>query len=224
MAEISPRASVTMFGYGSVRAVPDLVRLTLSVESRSVTVVGAYGRAGDRVAAVVAALRAAGVRDADMATSGLSVQTETVYTNDRRNEIVGYLATTGLTVSLREDIGADPAEAIASAVAAGGDDVRLGGLNRSLADPEPLRAQARDAAFDHALAKAEQYAARAGIALGEVVEITENTAAPVPQAYGISAEMSAPAGLARGGSPIPMVPGETEISATVRVTWALARS
>ncbi|MFC4374606.1 SIMPL domain-containing protein [Nocardia halotolerans] len=221
MNEKSGQASTTTFGRGTVRAVPDLIRVTLSVESRARTVAAAYGRAGERVSRVVAALRAAGVRDADLATSGLSVRTETVYTDKGRNEIAGYLASTGLSIALREDTGTDPAETVAAAVTAGGDDVRLGGLTRAVADPEPLLARARDAAFDDALAKARQYAARAGVRLGAVLQITEDTAPP-PRAYDISADSgNAPMLMARGSSPVPVVPGETEVGASVRVTWAL---
>lgn len=222
MSNKSWQASTTTFGRGVVRAVPDLIRLTLSVESRADTVAAAYGRAGDRVSAVVAALRTAGVSDADMATSGLSVRTETVYTDNGRNEISGYLASTGLSVSLREDTGTGPAETVAAAVKAGGDDVRLGGLTRGIADPAPLLEQARDAAFDDAKAKAEQYATRAGVTLGAVLQITEDTAPPSIRAYDISAEMdSSPMLMARASSPVPVVPGETEVGASVRVTWAL---
>ncbi|MFC6012579.1 SIMPL domain-containing protein [Nocardia lasii] len=219
MSSTGHQASTTTFGHGVVRAIPDLIRVTLSVESRAETVSAAYGRAGDRVGAVVAALRAAGVRDADMATSGLSVRTETVYTDNGRNQVVGYLASTGLSLSLRE--GTDPAETVAAAVRAGGDDVRLGGLTRTVADPGPLLEQARDAAFDDAKAKAAQYAARAGVSLGPVVQITEDTAPPA-RAYDISAEMDSPMFTARANSSVPVVPGETEVSADVRVTWTLA--
>ncbi|MEU3013321.1 SIMPL domain-containing protein [Nocardia asteroides] len=221
MGKKSWQASTTTVGRGTVRAIPDLIRVTLSVESRAETVAAAYGRAGDRVTAVVTALRAAGVNDADMATSGLSVRTETVYTDQGRSEISGYLATTGLSIALRDGTGTEPADTVAAAVTAGGDDVRLGGLTRGVADPEPLLARARDAAFDDAKAKAEQYAARAGVALGAVLQITEDTATPLPRAYDISAEMEAPMLMAKASSPVPVVPGETEIGAVVRVTWAL---
>lgn len=222
MGKKSWQASTTMIGRGSVRAVPDLIRVTLSVESRADTVAAAYGRAGERVTAVVTALRAVGVSDADMATSGLSVRTETVYTDNGRSEIAGYLASTGLSVSLREGTGTEPADTVAAAVTAGGDDVRLGGLTRGIADPEPLVREARDAAFDDAKAKAEQYAARAGVTLGQVVQITEDVASPMPRGYDISAEMDGgPMLMAKASSPVPVVPGETEIGAVVRVTWAL---
>lgn len=215
----SATGTVTTFGRGSVRATPDLMRVTVSIESRAEQVALAYGQAGARVGAVTGALRGQGIPGSDIATGGLSVRTETVWTEGQGNRITGYLATTDLTVVLRE-IGADadpgPATVIAACVAAGGDDVRLGGLALSVADQAGLLAQARDAAWDDALAKAAQYAVRASRVLGPVIEITENTASPVPVAPRLMA-VSAPA----GGVPVPIEAGETEISANLRATWQL---
>jgi len=214
--------TVTVFGQGRVQAAPDLIRLTVSVESRAETVTAAYARAGQRVSAVTAALRDHGVAEADIATSGLTVRSETVWA-ENRERLVGYVAGTALTVALR-DLGRDdapgPAAIIAAAVDAGGDDVRLGGLVRTVADQEGLLARARDGAWDDALAKAERYARRAGRALGQVLEITENTAAapqfaPKTRAVALAAESA-------GGAPVPVELGETEIAASVRVTWCLA--
>lgn len=215
----SATGTVTTFGRGAVRATPDLMRITVSIESRAEQVALAYGQAGARVGAVTEALRAHGIPGSDIATGGLSVRTETIWTEGQGNRITGYLATTDLTVVLRE-IGPDadpgPAAVIADCVEAGGDDVRLGGLALSVADQAGLLAQARDAAWDDALAKAAQYAVRASRVLGPVIEITENTASPVPVAPRLMA-VSAPA----GGAPVPIEAGETEISANVRATWQL---
>ncbi|MET7769804.1 SIMPL domain-containing protein [Nocardia sp. NPDC005366] len=211
--------TVTTFGRGSVRATPDLMRVTVSIESRADKVALAYGQAGEHVGAVTESLRAHGVSDADIATGGLSVRTETVWTEGAGNRITGYVATTDLTVILRE-IGADadpgPAAVIADCVEAGGDDVRLGGLTLTVADQAGLLAQARDAAWDDALAKAAQFATRAARSLGPVLEITENTASAAPYAPRLAA-VSAPA----GGVPLPVELGESEISANVRATWRL---
>ncbi|WP_431954539.1 SIMPL domain-containing protein [Nocardia lijiangensis] len=226
----SDTGTVTTFGQGSVRATPDLMRVTLSIETRASKVALAYGQAGERVSAVTAALRGNGVADADIATSGLSVRTETVWTEGQGNRITGYLATADLTVALRdidatpEASGADaspgPAAIIADAVEAGGDDVRLGGLTLTFADQEGLLARARDAAWDNALAKAEQYAARAGRALGPVLEITENAASAPPFAPRVRA-MSAPVGEVAFAAAVPVELGESEISASVRATWTM---
>lgn len=217
--------TVTTFGSGAARATPDLMRVTISIESRQDTVAAAYGRAGQRSDAVVNSLRADGVRPADIATSGLSVRTDTVWTENNRERITGYIASTSLTVVLR-DIGSSsaatesdtpPATVIAHAVDAGGDDVRLGGLTLTVSDEQALLTEARDAAWANASVKATQYANRAGRTLGTVVEITEDTAPsnPIPRAYTLAAKA--------GGSPDMAIElGESEVSATIRVTWRLA--
>ncbi|TQM31714.1 SIMPL domain-containing protein [Nocardia bhagyanarayanae] len=221
----SDTGTVTTFGQGSVRATPDLMRVTISIETKASKVALAYGQAGERVAAVTAALRGNGVADTDIATSGLSVRTETIWTEGQGNRITGYLATADLTVALRDidaEAGADtgPATIIADAVEAGGDDVRLGGLTLTFADEAGLLARARDAAWDNALAKAEQYAARAGRALGTVLEITENAASAPPFAPRMRA-VSAPVGEVAFAAAVPVELGESEVSASVRATWEL---
>ncbi|WP_433710067.1 SIMPL domain-containing protein [Nocardia sp. CA-084685] len=215
--------TVTTFGSGSARATPDLMRVTISVETRASKVALAYGQAGERVAAVTDSLRSDGVPGTDITTSGLSVRTETVWLEGGGSKITGYVATTDLTVVLR-DIGetADPGPAaiIANCVEAGGDDVRLGGLNLGFADQESLLIRARDAAWDNAHAKAEQYAGRARRSLGTVLEITENATSTPPATPRLMA-MSAPMNESYGGAPVPVELGESEISATIRATWQL---
>lgn len=210
---------VTTFGAGSVREKPDLMRVTLSVESRASTVAIAYGRAGQRVAAVTTSLRDNGVGDADIATGGLSVRSETVWTEGQGNRVTGYVATSDLVIALR-DLAGDPgpADILARAVEAGGDDVRLGGLTLTFADQADLLARARDAAWDDALGRARRYAERAGRTLGEVLEITENTAAAPSFAPKMRA-MAAP--IAEYGGSVQVELGESEVTANLRATWRL---
>lgn len=220
---VAASGTVTTFGYGTARATPDLMRVTISIETRASKVALAYGQAGERVAAVTDSLRSDSVPGSDIATSGLSVRTETVWLEGGGSKITGYLANTDLTVILRnigETADPGPATIIANCVDAGGDDVRLGGLDLSFADQESLLTRARDAAWDNALAKAEQYAGRARRALGAVIEITENTAAAPPAAPRLMA-VSAPMNEAYGAAPVPVELGESEISATLRATWHL---
>lgn len=214
--------TITVTGHGTARRVPDVMRVDIAVESRADRVAVAYGQAGQRIAAVTAALRGHGVRAADIGTSRLSVRTETTWQQDRGAQIVGYVADAALVVSLRElgdDADPGPAAIIAAAVEAGGDDVRLGGLTFGLADPEAVLVTARDAAWENALAKARRYAERAGRALGPVRDIAEVAAAgaPVPQIRMVSAA----AGGAESGS-VPVELGESEVGAHIQVTWELA--
>ncbi|WP_280228994.1 SIMPL domain-containing protein [Nocardia cyriacigeorgica] len=221
MGKKKSSGAVTTFGHGTVRATPDLMRVTLSVESRASKVALAYGRAGERVSAVTDSLRSYGVPSTDITTSGLSVRAETVWVEGGGNKVTGYLATTSLTITLR-DIGEDadpgPATIIAHCVDAGGDDVRLGGLELTVADPDAVLGAARDAAWDDAKAKAKQYAARAGRTLGAVIEITEDTSTPVPVPR---PRMRGAPEIAYAPAAVPVELGESELAADLRVTWEL---
>ncbi|AVH23079.1 SIMPL domain-containing protein [Nocardia cyriacigeorgica] len=221
MGKKKSSGAVTTFGHGTVRATPDLMRVTLSVESRASKVALAYGRAGERVSAVTDSLRSYGVPSTDITTSGLSVRAETVWVEGGGNKVTGYLATTSLTITLR-DIGEDadpgPATIIAHCVDAGGDDVRLGGLELTVADPDAVLGAARDAAWDDAKAKAKQYAARAGRTLGAVIEITEDTSTPVPVPR---PRMRGATEIAYAAAAVPVELGESELAADLRVTWEL---
>ena len=59
--------------------------------------------------------------------------------------------------------------AVAAAVETGGNGVRVGDIRLEVGDPDAVLEQARDAAVEEATAKAEQYAAATGQALGDVL-------------------------------------------------------
>lgn len=218
--------SITIYGSGSATGTPDLMRVTMSIETRADTVALAYAAAGERTTALAESLRGDSVPGRDISTSGLSVRTDTVWTEANREQVIGYVASTSLTVTLRDiaapeksDANSGPAAIIAHAVDAGGDDVRLGGLTLTVSDPESMLTRARDAAWDHALDKAEQYARRAGRRLGPVLEITEDTSGPsIPMPRIAFAAAKSDMG---GAPPIPVELGESELNATIKVTWQL---
>ncbi|MGW6375960.1 SIMPL domain-containing protein [Rhodococcus sp. NPDC055112] len=206
------KSSVTVLGHGSAAASPDVMRITVSVEARRPEVTSAFERAGQAAHAVSEALRAAGVSPTDVSTTGLSVHADTVWQENQGQQVVGYIASTALSVTLR-DLSA-PGRVIADCVGAGGDDVRLGGLELGIADQAGLLSQARDAAFADALAKAKQYAGLSGRELGTVVEVSEDVdSPPMPRPMVRAMKASADA--------MPIERGETELSATVRVRWTL---
>ena len=65
-------------------------------------------------------------------------------------------------------------------MAAGGNDVRLNGLDLGFADPAAVMARAREAAWQDALAAATQFAALAGAELGPVVSVPQQPGPPGP--------------------------------------------
>lgn len=76
-AAASPTAhSITVVGRGETQARPDLARVTLGVETRAATVAEANRATNERIAAVMAAVRGAGISEADVQTSNYSIYFE----------------------------------------------------------------------------------------------------------------------------------------------------
>ena len=206
------KRTMTVTGTGSASATPDTVTLTLGVETRRETAERAYSDAGAAATAVAAALRSEGVLEADLRTSGLNLRADSVWAEGQGQKVTGYVATATLHVGLRSPSSA-PA-VIASAVAAGGDAIRINGLEQGFADASGLIASAQEAAWSDALAKAQRYARLAGAELGGVISVSEQAPAGAPVPVG---------GLVRAyaAETLPVEAGTSSVSASVRVEWDL---
>ena len=204
--------TVTVAGSGAATAVPDTALLQLGVESRGSTPAEALDACGRALDQILAALDAEGVEPARRATSGLELH-EDWETRQPGRGPVAYQAGSRLTVRL--DRPARAGQVAAAAVVAAGDGARVHGLELVVGDPAAVAAAARDAAWRDALARAGQYAALAGSALGAVLEI-KDAPPPPPDArpMRLLAAEAAPGGPA-------VEPGETTVWAAVTVTWAL---
>ncbi|UXM93252.1 SIMPL domain-containing protein [Paenarthrobacter sp. JL.01a] len=205
--------TITVTGTGTATAVPDLVTLTLGVETRRETAAKAYDDAGKSAAAVASALRGAGVADAELRTSGLNLRADLVWAEGQGQKVTAYVASTTLHVGIRTH--AEAPAAIAAAVAAGGDDIRITGLEQGMADPSAVTAQAQEAAWRDAVARAEQYARLASARLGSVVSISQQPVqgAHIPMGGMVRASFAAEA--------LPVEAGESAVSASVTVQWEL---
>ncbi|WP_066285927.1 SIMPL domain-containing protein [Arthrobacter sp. B6] len=170
--------TITVTGTGSAEAPPDLLTISVGVECRRDSVGAAYGDAGTASGAVSAVLRQHGVGDADIRTSGLNVRPELIWRDGEGQRVAGYVASSVLTVRLRDVAAASPV--VAAVVGAGGNDVRLNGLELGFSDESAVAAQARAAAWQDAVAAAEQFASLASARLGAVLSVAEHADAPGP--------------------------------------------
>lgn len=207
--------TVTVVGQGTASATPDTALLRLGVETRGATPAEALDGCGRALDAILAALRLEGVESSRLTTSGLGLHTD--WESEQRGQRpAGYHATAALTARL-----AGPARAgqiAAAAVTAGGEAARVHGLELVVGDHAGVLAVAREGAWRDARARAEQYAALAGAALGRVLRIEERTGAPEgPRGMPVGDFARAAAG---PGPPVEL--GETPVWATVTVTWTLA--
>jgi uncharacterized protein YggE len=204
--------AVTVIGTGTASVAPDAADVQLSVSVQRPTAAEARDEAGGRMASVVDALRNAGVADADLRTTILSLTPVYDWDDDDERDggptVVGYRMDNGVMVHVRdlEGIGA----VIDDAVDAGATGVD--GITFVVSDPADAEAAARGDAVADARRRAEALAEAAGIELGEVIAIGETQSSPVwPYSTGRSAD--------EGGTLVE--PGTAEISVSVQVAWAI---
>ncbi|WOH20277.1 SIMPL domain-containing protein [Paenarthrobacter sp. GOM3] len=207
------KRTITVTGNGSAKAAPDLVTLTLGVETRRETAGKAYDDAGKAAAAVASALREAGVAGVDLRTSGLNLRADIAWVEGHGQKVTAYVASTTLHVGIRSQ--ADAPAAIAAAVAAGGDDIRINGIEQGFVDTAPITARAQEAAWQDALARAEHYATLAGAGLGAVRSIAQQPVpgTPIPVGGMVRASFATEA--------LPVEAGESSVPASVTVEWEL---
>jgi uncharacterized protein YggE len=207
--EAPPEAGVQVEGIGKAAGSPDVLRVTIGVETTAGAVTDAVQGASAAAGRVLEAVHAEGVSTDDVRTVNVSVYP--TY-GDNGQEITGYTARHDLEVTLRDLSRAGTA--IGNLVDAGGDAARLQGVAFSLEDDAALQEAARAEAFAAAREKAGQYAELIGRELGEVVEIREQVmpAGPVPYA------MADAAGSAEA---VPIQPGTSTVAVTVQVRWSL---
>ena len=93
------KRTITVTGNGSVRAVPDSAQFSFGVTTQAVSAADALRSNASLARKVIAAVKGAGVPDAD-------VQTETVFLTPRLSDegslIVGYTATNAISTALRD--------------------------------------------------------------------------------------------------------------------------
>ena len=204
--------TVQVGGLGAAPAAPDLVRARLAGTALRPSVADAVAAAEAAVGRIRQALAGLGIPAADAATSTISVATEQDYSR-HRPEVIGFRAEHALTVTVREI--ARVGEALGAALAGGGDDVRLDGVEFVISDSTGARARAREAAWADALQRAEQLAGLAGRRLGRVLDVVEGEpgggAVPLPRVVA-----------AREAAALAVEPGTLEVTVWLTVRWALA--
>ena len=141
---------------GTVKMVPDAVRINATATSLLPTTKEALASTAKAAAAIRAAFLAGGVATKDIATQSVTVYPEYNYIQDTGQVFLGYRANQSFTVIVRK---AARAGAITDAVVnAGGDNVQLNGVTPFVLNSTKAVIGARAAAVKNAQAKARAYA------------------------------------------------------------------
>ncbi len=209
----TPQRSITVTGDGKVSVKPDIASLSLGVQATGRTASDALNHANSSAAALIAALKAAGISDDDIATSGLSIYPQY---QSSGVAISGYQASNNITVTVRQIAQAGPLIDVAAASA--GENITVGGISFSVADVEAAIGAARAAAVDNAKKRAGEYATAAGVAVGAVISISEGAIGHPGPVFARSASKL----FATSDGPTPVEAGMHDLAVSVTVVYEIA--
>ena len=208
-----PTPSVSVTGTGKITVKPNIARISFGVFTHDETANAAQTANDAIMAKITAALKAAGIKDEDIQTTGYSLQPRWVW--DKTNEkniqsgydmnhnvtvTVRTIANAGKTVSLIADNGANTVDGISFDV----DDATL----------EQTKLSAIDLAMANARKRADVVAKAAGRSITSVqtVNVNENSYTAYPMYATKDAAMA-------GSSAAPVEAGTVDVVMSVNVTY-----
>lgn len=205
---------LSVTGQASVPAIPDMATLRLAVITEDRTAGAALADNTERMQAVLSELQGFDIAPRDLQTSDLSLSPIYEQGNDFRTQprrVVGFRAQNALTVRVRdlERLG----EILDVSVRDGANS--FGGVTFGVQAPGPLETEAREQAMTDALARARTLAEAAGVALGPIRSVTEQSGMRGPQM--MRAEM------AMADSAVPVAAGEVNMTASVSLVIELVQ-
>lgn len=201
--------------YESVNADPDLVTIGAGVTSQAPTAVEALRENAAEMKRVIDRIRALGVADEDIQTTGINLNAQYDYDRDSRQQIFrGYQVSNRVSVKLRDIEGTG--RALDALVSAGATD--LSGPSFSIENDEEAKALARERAVERAETRAQAYAAMYGYDGVRVLAVSETIqgSGPVPQM-----EMRAMA--AADVASTPVQPGQVSTGVSITIKYEMVQ-
>jgi len=170
---------VSLSGEGTVSAVPDRASFDLTFRETGETTRKA-GEAVNRLSnRALAVLESYDIPPENIRTTGISYYRKTAWT-DGQEVFLGQEGVQTIRVSIDlEESGANLNNIIDELTLIDG--LGLGSLQMTLSSRSPFREQARKAAYEDALSRAEHYAALSGRTLGKLLELREGTDGRAPE-------------------------------------------
>lgn len=212
---VPPRIQIS--GEGEVHAAPDMAILDLTVLREADTARAALSANNAAMKEVLQAMKDAGIAERDLQTSGVGIRPRYRHPSKdnsfREPKIVGYTVTNSLTVRVRDlkSVG----DVLDKSVTLG---VNQGGNLRFVNDDTGVvMKEARKRAVADALDKAKTLAEAAGIRLGHIIEMSEQSSRPRPVLNARQAMVAA----APAAEAVPLAAGENSYHTTVRMVFAI---
>ncbi len=198
------------------KRVPDVATLSAGVVTQAVDGNTAMRENAVQMDKVMAAIKAAGIAEPDIQTSGINLSPQYRYADNEAPRITGYQANN--TVSLKVRDITKLGKVLDSLAAQGAN--QINGPSFEIDQPEPVYDEARLAALKKAQARAETYAKSLGLRVRRIVSISEGNQGgfrPMPM-MAMAAGRSAKAEMDTAVSP-----GESSVSVSLDVVFELGR-
>ena len=211
---LPPRLEIS--GEGEVHVAPDMAILSLTVLREAETARDALSASNSAMHEVLRAMKDAGIAERDLQTTAVSLRPRYHHPGKdntlKEPKIIGYSASNSLTVRVRDlkTVGAVLDKSVTLGVNQGGN------LRFVNDDTTAAMKEARRRAVADALARAQTLAAAAGIKLGRVVRMSEQSSRPRPLPIARPALAAAPQAEA-----VPLAAGENSYRAVVDMVFAI---
>jgi len=198
----------------NVQAEPNLVTVGAGVTTQANTAVAAMQANAQAMTAVIQRIKALGIAERDIQTTGISLGAQYDYDQESRRQVFrGYQASNRVSVKLRDV--PRTGQVLDALVAAGATDIS--GPDFSIEDDSAARSQARSAALKTAQSQAMEYARAAGFTGVRLLQISETSDARPPIMYARAVALESRA------DSTPVQPGLVQSGVTVNVTYELTK-
>jgi uncharacterized protein len=195
--------------------VPDVATLSTGVVTQAADANSALRANAEEMNQVMAAVKAAGIAERDVQTSGISIYPQYQYIENKPPKINGYQASNTVNLKVR-DI-SKLGKVLDALVASGANQVN--GPNFEIDQPEEAYDEARRNALAKAQARAEMYAKTLGLRVRRIVSIDEGTGYQPP----VMLRGAAMKTMAMDAMETSVSPGESTLSANLNVVFELGR-
>lgn len=219
-AEQKP-GTISVSGTGTANVAPDLAIVSLGVVREAKTAREALDANNKAMSAVLASMQDKGIAEKDLQTSNFNIQPRYHYPKRKANgeqpapKITGYIVSNNLTVRIRDL--SQAGEILDLVVTLG---VNSGGNIQFTNDnKEAILKLARIKAVEDALDKAQTLTSTAGVGLGRITNISENSNQPRPVPIARAARTFA----AQEDAAVPIASGENSYRVNVQISWEIAQ-
>lgn len=217
VADTSSPSTLSVDGSGSVMVTPDVASLSVSVARSAARSAVALSAANRRVAAIVAAVRAAGVPSDGIQTNSIDVSRGTIRVGPRTHQhrVTRYTATESLSITSTASI---VGHVIDAATRAGAD--AINGPDFSFSDPSAGVLAATNAALADARRRGDAAAAALGYRVTGVQSVDLNPQSTVVSP--VSAGGKSPPATSAPTTPTNIHAGAVQVDATVAIVYTIA--